>query len=338
MKRVAFVIFLSLSSLRGEMGESALSSHSLGAIATEESKSHESNKNYKSMSQKQNNKSNIDLALQNYDSSDLASNDLDSSLQATLSAQNDGVGKSRNDKIGESNGIILGLGVNYGSFRFTQNYEQAVTQVKVVSGATGADAREMTTTITQLESPIRTNGNGVGSGLIVGYQGFSRPFSEVVQVGLRVYGDINVALVRFESGGVEYAPTALRYGFNADFMVNFIVVEQIFGLEIFAGVRIGGISYLGDDIKAINRRMQSLGNNAGAFPKSSLDFALNVGLRANVDRNSGFELIFALPVYQTSYKSSNDSVVNDVTTTNRINGSFKEQWSAGVRYIWTFDI
>ena len=238
---------------------------------------------------------------------------------------------------GEQSGIILGFGVGYHNARFTQNYEQVVTEIKAVAGATGADAREMITTTTQLEPPINAIGYGIGNGLILGYQGFFAPFDKVVQLGMRVYGDLNATLVHFTSNGVSYAPTALRYGFNIDFMTNFIVVERVLWLGLFAGVRIGGTSYLGDDIKAIDRRLRALGNG-GAFPKGSFDFAVNVGLRTNIAKNNGFELIFAIPMYQAHYKASDESVVNDKTTAMRLSGAFKERWSVGLRYIWTFSV
>ena len=101
-----------------------------------------------------------------------------------------------------------------------------------------------------------------------------------------------------------------------------------------------GLRYLGDDIKAINKRLTALNN--GSFPKSSFDFAVNVGLRTNITQNSGVELVFAIPVYQMKYKASSEKVekTNTTTTTTAtsLSGAFKEQWSASVRYVWAFDI
>lgn len=41
------------------------------------------------------------------------------------------------------------------------------------------------------------------------------------------------------------------------------------------------------------------------------------------------------------YKANKERVSKSngrtTTTTNRLRGDFKEQWSVGLRYIWTFD-
>ena len=129
----------------------------------------------------------------------------------------------------------------------------------------------------------------------------------------------------------------LRYGLNADMLLDFILGQNLW-LGLFAGVRIGGTSYLGDDIKAINKRLTALNN--GSFSKGSFDFAVNVGLRTNITQNSGVELVFAIPVYQMKYKASSEKVqkTNTTTTTTAtsLSGAFKEQWSANVRYVWAF--
>ena len=167
-----------------------------------------------------------------------------------------------------------------------------------------------------------------------GYQGLSAPFSEMVQLGIRVYGDLSATKIHF---GDNIAPTMLRYGLNADMLLDFILGQNLW-LGLFAGVRIGGTSYLGDDIKAINKRLTALNN--GSFPKGSFDFAVNVGLRTNITQNSGVELVFAIPVYQMKYKASSEKVekTNTTTTTTAtsLSGAFKEQWSASVRYVWAF--
>ena len=257
---------------------------------------------------------------------------------------------SNNDTAGELNGIILGIGVkNYSRFSFSQNYEQEITRVTRVPNATGADAYQKTSTITQLESPIRANGNGVGVNLLFGYQGFLSPFGRVAQLGMRVYGDLDVTNIAI-SKDMDFS--ALRYGVNFDALLNFIITTGIrdskkyykvkkkpshFTLGIFTGVRIGGVSYFGKDIRMLDKRMQELGNG-GAFPKGSFDFGVNLGLRANWLKHIRVELVFALPVYHTNYKASNDKVVNDVTTTNRINGEIRERWSIGLPYTYFFSI
>lgn len=238
--------------------------------------------------------------------------------------------------IGEVSGFILGLGASYGSFGFTQYSETQTTIVDNKSTAQGGTTT--TTTITPLSS-ISANGYGVGGGIILGYQGFLEPFREVVQFGVRVYGDLNATKTHIKNDDKIYVPTMLRYGLNIDMMMNFIVVKRVFGLGLFAGVRIGGISYLGKDIDNIDRELRNLNN--GNFPKSRFDLGINVGLRANIARNSGVEFIFALPIFELDYKANKERVnkTNGQTTTiiNRLRGDFKEQWSVGLRYIWTFN-
>lgn len=236
---------------------------------------------------------------------------------------------------GEISGFIFGLGAIYSPFRFTQYRERQVTIIN--NTGTGSSGATTTTTITPLSS-ISANGYGVGGDIIVGYQGFLEPFSEVVQFGLRVYGDLNATKTHIKNDDKIYAPTMLRYGINFDMMTNFIIVERFFGLGLFAGVRIGGISYFGKDIDEIDRALREFD---GAFPKGSFDLGINVGIRANIARNSGVEFIFALPVFKMDYKANKDSVRktnnSTTTTTNRINGTLQEKWSVGLRYIWTFD-
>ena len=289
----------------------------------------------------------------------------------SVESHNDKVSESLNTKIGESSGIILGLGIHYSPFRFTQNYEQIVSQIKVITGGIGAEARAMTTTTTQLESPINAKGDGVIYSLLFGYAGFLEPF-KIVQLGMRSYADISASHIDFASNERGLKSTLLRYGLSVDLLLNFIISntyanntytnvnkaqkyhksiklqqkatkthktnKQRFPLVLglFAGVRIGGTSYLGDDIDAINRRLNALNN--GSFPKGGFDFALNVGVKANIARNNSVELAFALPMYQLNYKASSENVVNDKTTTTRLSGGFAELWSVGVRYIYTFRI
>lgn len=243
---------------------------------------------------------------------------------------------SKSINSGEVSGFILGLGASYGSFGFTQYSETQTTIVDNKSTAQGGTTT--TTTITPL-STISANGYGVGGGIILGYQGFLEPFREVVQFGVRVYGDLNATKTHIRNEYKLYNPTMLRYGLNIDMIVNFIVVKRVFGLGLFAGVRIGGISYLGKDIDNIDRELHKLNN--GNFPKSRFDLGINVGLRANIARNSGVEFIFALPMFELDYKANKERVNKSngktTTTINRLRGDFKEQWSVGLRYIWTFD-
>lgn len=236
---------------------------------------------------------------------------------------------------GEISGFIFGLGAIYSPFRFTQYSERQITTIR--NTGTGSSGATTTTTITPLSS-ISANGYGVSGNIVVGYQGFLEPFSEVVQFGLRVYGDLNATKTHIKNDDKIYVPTMLRYGINFDMMMNFIIMERFFGLGLFAGVRIGGVSYFGKDIDEIDRALREFD---GAFPKGSFDLGINVGIRANIARNSGVEFIFALPVFKTDYKANKDSVRktnnSTTTTTNRINGTLQEKWSVGLRYIWTFD-
>lgn len=256
------------------------------------------------------------------------------SLQALKSSDLLESQKSINN--GEVSGFILGLGASYGSFGFAQYSETQITIVDNKSTAQGGTTT--TTTITPLSS-VSANGYGAGGGIILGYQGFLEPFRGVAQLGARVYGGINATKTHIKNDSKIYSPTMLRYGLNIDAMMNFIVVKRFFGLGLFAGVRIGGISYLGKDIDSIDKELRGLNN--GNFPKSRFDLGINVGLRANIARNSGVEFIFVLPMFELDYKANKERVnkTNGRTTTtiNRLRGEFKEQWSVGVRYIWTFD-
>ena len=323
MRKVIFGIilaFVALSFLHGEVGETESSPSQMRAGDT--------GGGYKNT--KDSNNAEFDSA----DSTHPLAPSAREGEQMSESAEslNDKVSESLNAKMGESSGIILGLGISYHNFRFTQNYEQIVSLIK----QTGNENVSTTTTATQLEPPINLKAGSGGGSIMFGYQGLSAPFSEMVQLGIRVYGDLSATKIHF---GDNIAPTMLRYGLNADMLLDFILGQNLW-LGLFAGVRIGGTSYLGDDIKAINKRLTALNN--GSFPKSSFDFAVNVGLRTNITQNSGVELVFAIPVYQMKYKASSEKVekTNTTTTTTAtsLSGAFKEQWSASVRYVWAFDI
>ena len=80
--------------------------------------------------------------------------------------------------MGESSGIILGLGISYHNFRFTQDSEQIVSLIK----QTGNENVSTTTTATQLEPPINLKAGSGGGSIMFGYQGLSAPFSEMVQL------------------------------------------------------------------------------------------------------------------------------------------------------------
>ncbi len=328
MRKVIFGIILSfvaLSFLHGEVGETESSPSQMRAGDT--GGGYKNAKDFKN-AEFNGNDSTHPLAPSAREGESMALSSAREGEQMSESAE------SLNAKMGESSGIILGLGISYHNFRFTQNYEKIVSEIK----QTGKENVSTTTTATQLEPPINLKAGSGGGSIMFGYQGLSAPFSEMVQLGIRVYGDLSATKIHFSD---NIAPTMLRYGLNADMLLDFILGQNLW-LGLFAGVRIGGTSYLGDDINAINKRLTALNN--GSFPKSSFDFAVNVGLRTNITQNSGVELVFAIPVYQMKYKASSEKVektkTNTTTTTTTtatsLSGAFKEQWSASVRYVWAF--
>lgn len=126
---------------------------------------------------------------------------------------------------------------------------------------------------------------GVQYGITAGYKQFFMPY-----VGLRYYANFSVmhAQGMYDKDGNEVTyldkktTSLLNYGANIDLLANFVAGED-FDFGAFVGVGVGAYTWL---------RTGYLENTTISSSKlTALDVALNVGLRANVAKHHGIEVL-----------------------------------------------
>lgn len=126
---------------------------------------------------------------------------------------------------------------------------------------------------------------GVQYGITAGYKQFFMPY-----VGLRYYANFSVmhAPGAYDKDGNEIVSqekkttSLLNYGVNVDFLANFVAGED-FDFGAFVGVGVGAYTWL---------KTGYLENSAIESSKlTALDVALNVGLRTNIAKNHGIEVL-----------------------------------------------
>lgn len=126
---------------------------------------------------------------------------------------------------------------------------------------------------------------GVQYGITAGYKQFFMPY-----VGLRYYANFSVmhAPGAYDKDGNEVVgqekktTSLLNYGVNVDFLANFVAGED-FDFGAFVGVGVGAYTWL---------KTGYLENSGIESSKlTALDVALNVGLRTNIAKNHGIEVL-----------------------------------------------
>lgn len=126
---------------------------------------------------------------------------------------------------------------------------------------------------------------GVQYGITAGYKQFFMPY-----VGLRYYANFSVmhAPGGYDKDGNEditlknKTTSLLNYGVNVDFLANFVAGED-FDFGAFVGVGVGAYTWL---------KTGYLENSQVDSSKlTALDVALNVGLRTNIAKNHGIEVL-----------------------------------------------
>lgn len=125
---------------------------------------------------------------------------------------------------------------------------------------------------------------GVQYGITAGYKQFFMPY-----VGLRYYANFSVmhASGGYDKDGNEVVSlekkttSLLNYGVNVDFLANFVAGED-FDFGAFVGVGVGAYTWL---------KSGYLENATSDWKLTHLDVALNVGLRTNIAKNHGIEVL-----------------------------------------------
>lgn len=164
---------------------------------------------------------------------------------------------------------------------------------------------------------------GVQYGITAGYKQFFMPY-----VGLRYYANFSVmhAPGAYDKDGNELVSqekkttSLLNYGVNVDFLANFVAGED-FDFGAFVGVGVGAYTWL---------KSGYLENATSDWKLTHLDVALNVGLRTNIAKNHGIEVLGRV--------SFLDGNVYNTTTTNGTSTKLdvSHPYSVTARYTYSF--
>ncbi|MGX2973297.1 outer membrane beta-barrel protein [Helicobacter sp. T3_23-1059] len=148
-------------------------------------------------------------------------------------------------------------------------------------------------------------GFGGNYGFIVGYKQFFNP-----HIGLRYYANINYMQADvyasiapdISQDGIIYNTSRadtinfmlVNYAVNVDFLGNFIAKENVdFGG--FVGIGLGGNTYLLDQNIVSKTSETQRKIIAGQVAITTFNAALNIGLRSNIFKNHGIELVAKVP-------------------------------------------
>ena len=118
---------------------------------------------------------------------------------------------------------------------------------------------------------------------------------------------------------------AISYGFNMDFLGNFISNETLdFGS--FVGVGVGATTLMGKHID--KWEITEVGESIST---TGLDVALNFGLRTNIATHHGVELAVRVPFMPVEWYKSKQGGTEGTTTT-----TFGQTFSILARYTFSF--
>ncbi len=226
--------------------------------------------------------------------------------------------------LAEQSGVIIGAEVGYGGASVRDYGSYSDTDI-----ATGQTYNSSWTT--------KYDGGGVKYGFIVGYKHFFTP-----KLGLRAYANISAmhpSLTTKEDVANQWkkvSATMLNYGVNVDFLGNFISLEKIdFGG--FVGLGLGANTWLGKSIddyqKFIDRYRYGWKLN-----KTGFDVALNVGLRANIAKYHGIELVARVPFVATTILNKSATNAQEGYNTERESrkDNLHNPYNISLRYVVSF--
>lgn len=222
----------------------------------------------------------------------------------------------------EQSGVILGAEVGYGGASIKYNSK---SYNETAEGQPYASPYN-----------LEYDGGGVKYGLIIGYKHFFTP-----KLGLRAYANLaamHASLTTKEDVSNEWkkvSATMLNYGVNVDFLGNFISLEKVdFGG--FVGLGLVANTWLGKSINDYQKFIDSYGYG-WKLNKTGFDVALNVGLRANIAKYHGIEIVARVPfVATTILNKSATNTENDYTTTASRKDNLHNPYNISVRYVVSF--
>lgn len=214
--------------------------------------------------------------------------------------------------LAEQSGAFVGIEVGYGETQY---------QVK---------------NIAEVERNGKIKSDGVYYGLVAGYKHFFTPY-----LGLRSYVNFDVLHTKFSEQGSSMRANLFTYGVNVDFLGNFLSTSVVdFGG--FVGLWLGGNTWQGKDIDAQIDSGKQLADMVRALPnasikthfgKSAFDVAINLGLRTNIAKYHGIELVAKVPFLSTEIVNLQASVEQESLG---LQATLKHTWNLTARYTFSF--
>ena len=186
------------------------------------------------------------------------------------------------------------------------------------------------------KADYKSGSGGINYGFVAGYKHFFTPY-----FGLRYYTNAdfyhNLSKSNHISGGKQKIDImAISYGFNVDFLGNFISNETLdFGG--FVGVGVGATTLIGKHIKDLKDDITNNGvevGNSENVSTTGLDVALNFGLRTNIAAYHGVELAVRVPFMPVEYYRFRQANGNDINST--MTTTFGQTFSILARYTFSF--
>ncbi len=161
--------------------------------------------------------------------------------------------------------------------------------------------------------------NGLSYGFVVGYKQF---FNEYV--GLRYYANLDIYHNMSKAKGDTEVDKLiiLNYGVNVDLLYNFVATE-IADFGGFVGIGLGANTLTGKWTKDLKDEYKTMGYNAPTT--TGFDVWLNVGLRTNIAKYHGIEVVAKVPFLPVPIDVQDDSEY-----------TLGQEYSVLVRYAFSF--
>ena len=192
----------------------------------------------------------------------------------------------------------------------------------------------------EVERNTTIKSGGAQYGIIAGYKHFFTPY-----LGLRSYVNFDFLQTKFSEQGSTMRANLFSYGVNVDFLGNFLSTSVVdFGG--FVGLWLGGNTWQGKDIdnqikigKQLADMVKALPNASTTthFGKSAFDVGINLGLRTNIAKYHGIELVAKVPFLPTEIVSVKGSVGQGNQAENlEVQSTLKRTWNLSARYTFSF--
>ncbi len=178
-----------------------------------------------------------------------------------------------------------------------------------------------------ISAHLKAKDSGISYGFVAGYKQFFNDY-----LGLRYYANLDIyhninssnfyyptytAGIPVKNGEI----TIINYGVNVDFLGNFVSAE-IADFGGFIGLGIGGTTLTGKFINDFKNLIEE-GNGDKINATTGFDIWLNIGLRTNIAKYHGIELVARVPFLPVK--------MIDLKT-NEVDYSFTQKQTLGQKY------